>query len=225
MDFEHITDWASYLRDAIDRPAEHPELAQVRPEATTTPAALGALYATLSDTTQIAMADGAVTLVEAGDPKHARSVLTIPLERAPNAARRIGAAVTAHRARLDDTLVDGLVDRALKADANDPTLTAAIDAESGRRGPRMLQLMALYRPDWVAAHLDKVPTSSDADGKELLRVVDRTRTPDLPSVISAIAAAGPDYVARLKAAMAGWPASAQARVAPALQAHPAFATP
>jgi hypothetical protein len=223
MDFETITDWPGYLRDAIAHPAAHPEL-DLHPDAFTPSATLGLLATVVSGAAHDRMIDGALALVESGDPALARPVLTMPLERAPHAPARIGRAIRSHRAQFDDGIVDALIDRALAADPRDRELLAAIDDESRRRGPRVVALMATTRPDWAAAHLDLVPASIDPDGKLLLTVLGRTRTPDLPVVIDAIAAAGPDYTRRLARALLTWPESARDRVRPALRAHPAFAS-
>jgi hypothetical protein len=223
MDFDAITDWPAYLRDAIARPAAHPELA-LHPDATTPSAELGLLATVVHGPTLARLIDGALALVDSGDPELARPVLTIPLEQAPGAAARIGRALLAHGARFDDAIVDALLDRALKADARDPDLVAAADALVQRRGPRVVAVMALARPDWAARHVDRISAAADPDGALLLRVLGRTRTPDLPAMVDAIAAAGPDYPARLARALATWPASAQDRVRPALRAHPAFAS-
>ena len=120
-------------------------------------------------------------------------------------------------------MVSALIDRALQGDSSDSALVRVMETEAKTRGPEVLRLAARWSTAWAAGHLDWVPTSSDADGALLLRVVDRTPTDDLPVIVRAIGEAGADYVDRLLTALATWPASARARVTPALQADPAFA--
>ena len=222
--FDAITDWPTVLREVIDKPDSHPEIAAIQPQATTAEGILSALFWVLGPFAKSALADAALGLVETGTPAQVSAVYALGLEHAPNAAARIGAILQARRGALSDAAVDALIDSGLQQDARDPVLVSAIEREAQARGWRMLHLMAPHRPDWVAAHLELVPTATDPEGKQLARIVDRTKAPDLPALVDAIARAGTSYVTRLVDGMKPWPDKARQRVAPVLHANAAFNT-
>ncbi|NVB80010.1 MAG: hypothetical protein HOV81_16565 [Kofleriaceae bacterium] len=223
-ELDSIPDWAGYLRQLIDQGRVPEEVSRTEPNATSIAAALSVLHRYLDGRpAQAEMVEGALQIVEQGNAHYIKPLLPVPLEHGRAASSRIAKSIETHRTKLDDLTVSALIDRALQDNPSDSALVRVMEAEAKTRGPEVLRLAARWWPAWAASHIDWVPTSGDADGALLLRVVDRTPTGDLPVMIDAIGKAGADYVNRLVTALATWPVSAQARVKPALQADPAFA--
>lgn len=225
FDFARIDDWTAYLRDLIERPLGHEEIAVPGCETIGTRSTINAFATSLADTPYLApLLEAAITLVEAGRPEEVAIAGTLPFGE-PQADRIVELLV-----RVGPTLPAGafsmMAGRALAHRAGDPRVAAALAARAARvpaEAPNMLELALYALPAWVVDHLAAFADARhDPEGSVLAVLIARAEGPTRKAILDAIAAAGPEFVSRALDYVRSYPEVARARVRADLAAHPAF---
>lgn len=139
-----------------------------------------------------AMADATLQLIEHGSPAETHAARIGPLAHAPDAYRRIEAILTSNRRLvLDQPTITNLLEALLFLKPEDePTISRALAEDATRDDDYLLSLIAQHSPNWLATHLP--PLSAKIEPYAWVAPFVRGRD----AILRAIAAAGPDYIAK-----------------------------
>ncbi|MBA3462803.1 MAG: hypothetical protein H0T46_22800 [Deltaproteobacteria bacterium] len=220
-----ITDWVQYLRDLIAKPAAHPEL-NAR-DTMGTASSLGAFAAQLAGTPFLERLNAAgLVLVEQGTADERAIAGTLPFGEVE--AERVVEVLARGATTLPQPVFDSLLDAALRHRAADRRVTTIIEAkarQSSEQAAEMLLAALPYLPDWVIAHVGPYAgAANDPNGEALASLLARSPAEVRRRLLDAIAAAGPDHVARTLAGVTApsFHEIARERIRADLAAHRAF---
>ena len=225
FDFADVADWTAYLRDLIARPGAHPELGKHGTMGTRS--SVGALAATLAGSPYLdRLLDAGLALVERGTPEEVAIAGTLPFGAVQG--DRVLEVLAARATTLPEEVFDVLIDAALEHRPLDPRVPRALEARAAsapHEAAALLKVALARLPAWVIQHVPRFASAShDPRGRTLAALLARSHPIERGALLDAIAAAGPDYMARTLAGVrdSSFPDAARERIRAELAAHPAF---
>ncbi len=219
-----IEDWVAYLQDLIARPATHREL-QID-GALSAPRAIAMFAERLDPVYRHRLLDAALDLLERGTPGEVEVVGIMPF--GADETSRVVDVLASRGHALPQPLFDMFLGTALDHASHDPRVIAALEdraRSAPEEGTRMLLAAQQALPEWVAASVGVFATAeNDPSGAGLASLIVRQSPDRRRELLDAIAAAGPDFVARAVAGLTrpDLPEVARGRVRPDLAQHPVF---